>query len=405
MNGITELNKRLTEARAAVTESKNALAAAQAQLSSARDAFVNLNAPPAKASSTREFKAADSARVAVERAQSKLDKCREAEHGILAMLGGGNSGGRSGNGPISGESSGDGYAHIARSIDLESGRSRVDLPLGELLNSGPMASLTVSPSSGIKNPSIFEQGVEAMGRDFRHLAAYFNGEQVDPSILGVADWKQSGRSVSGTVERDQMAVTSKAKLSVTVTAEQTALKTLAIVLDKIPVKLIESQEGFTSFLQAELAYQLALALDAHCVAQILAATPPHGLEGATLIEQSRHAVAEMRGVGARPTVLALTPTEAAALDVQKTELAYIFATRDTGSASPLWNNAIAEVPTGLSSPLMIDPLLLAYLYLGVARFQVDPYTGLDTNEVRVRLEADCLLHVRQPLGAFRIAAE
>ena len=49
------------------------------------------------------------------------------------------------------------------------------------------------------------------------------------------------------------------------------------------------------------------------------------------------------------------------------------------------------------------PALLGILFAGTGTITIDPYTGLKTNTVRMRLEIQALLHVRSPAGAYVIA--
>jgi hypothetical protein len=57
-----------------------------------------------------------------------------------------------------------------------------------------------------------------------------------------------------------------------------------------------------------------------------------------------------------------------------------FARRGKGTASPIWNMQLIEVP-GLAEPTLIDPALLGVLYVATGTLLVDIYTGLSTNEV------------------------
>jgi hypothetical protein len=358
---------------------------------------------------SQPFKRATKAVEELTESDNRLEELRSVQVGVLKMLGkGGNRAGGDRNGPRSSDYSGhDGWASIASGIDLEQGRSRVDVPLSDLLRGEPMAGVIVTPSGGLTSPQYLEP-FTPLPRDVRHIWPYFPGEQVDPGIMSVANYKQTGsRTVTGEIERDPVATTSKAKLGLAVTLETPPLKQLAIVVNEIPAKLLEAVDTFGEWLQAELSYQLSLALDQHVIKQWIAATPPHGKEGSTMVEQSRNGKAAMLGNGAHPTLLALTPAEAAALDVQKTGTAglesYLFSSRDSGSSSPIWGLNEVEIPTGLDKPTLLDPLTLGYLYLGGARFQVDPWSGLDTNLLRARLECEVLLHVRNAVGAYRIS--
>ena len=48
--------------------------------------------------------------------------------------------------------------------------------------------------------------------------------------------------------------------------------------------------------------------------------------------------------------------------------------------------------------------MLGALYLGVMRFDADPYTGFTKDLTTLRVETSALFHVRDSRGARRIAA-
>jgi hypothetical protein len=302
------------------------------------------------------------------------------------------------NGPEDGSFgvSGDGWSVAARGLDLPAGRLRVDMPAQNIL-----AAVSVSPSEGLSAPALTTQFMQK-AQDLRFLYPAFPRQIVDDGDLAITEFRQTGsRTVTGEIERDPMATTEKAKVGLSVTLETPSLSMFAAVVDEVPSKLFDAIPPFEAFLRNELGFQIDKAIDAHAIAQIVAATPAHGKTGTSLIEKTRNAVAAMRALGASPSVLALNATDAAALDVQKTEAAYIFATRSTGSASPLWNLQIVEVPT-LTAPLLIDPPLLGVLYVANAKVLIDPFTGMSKNEVRLRTEVDGLLHIRDAAGAYLI---
>jgi hypothetical protein len=403
-NDSTDLRTRLRDVQAAKTQARSERAACDQALAKARSGLAKLNCTPSEITSKPEFKSAEKAREALQAADATLEKLGEAEVGLLQLLGesGGNRGGRDRNGPtLDGH---DGWATVANELSLADGRNRVNVPLGDLMRSPAMAAVKVTPSSGLTAPAI-EAPFTQSARDERHIWTVFpSGEPVDVEIAAITDYRQKGsRTVTGSVERDPVATTSKAKLGLEVELVSAPLKQFAVVIEKVPAKLFDFIPVFQAFLNNEAAYQVSLALDAHCLAQIAAATPASGLEGATLIEQARNGVAAMRERGANPTVLALNPTDAAALDVQKStgSAEYIFATRDSGSSSPLFGNTIVEVPD-LTAPLLIDRAILGVVYSGMATFLADPFSGLDTNEVRLRVEMEALLHIRDIAGAFLI---
>jgi hypothetical protein len=401
----TNLRERLRDVEAKVTAARTERAAARQARDRDRDAYAKArDQSPSNPLYQRALRSVD----ALAATEARLEELTETHVGILKMLGEPAQAGHGGNGPRSGDGGTDGFATIARELSLAEGRNRVNLPLGDMLRSPAMAAVTVTPSSGLSQPSMEVPFVQT-ARDERHIwQAIPPGEPVDIGTAAITDYKQTGsRTVTGSVERDPIATTSKAKLGLAVSLENLPLKQFAVVVNEVPAKLFDFIPIFQQFLVSELSYQISLALDAHVLAEIAAASPPTSKEGSTLIEQCRNAVAAMRKLGAKPSVLALSPADAAALDVQKSGTEgleqYIFATRDTGSSSPLYGNTIIEVPVGLTAPVLLDPMILGAMYSGMAMVQADPFTGLDTNEVRLRVEAEALCHIRDIQGAHVIS--
>jgi hypothetical protein len=140
------------------------------------------------------------------------------------------------------------------------------------------------------------------------------------------------------------------------------------------------------------------------MAQIVAASPPFGTTGTGLIAKVRNGIASMKTTGFSPTLAVLNPTDNASLDLEADAGGYVFPTRDTGSASPLWGlNVVERIGAGTEAPYLIDPAG-GQLYLGGIRIQADPYSGFASNLTRLRIECKGLYHVRQAEGFRRIAA-
>ena len=140
-----------------------------------------------------------------------------------------------------------------------------------------------------------------------------------------------------------------------------------------------------------------------CVAAIDAASFHGGAVGADLVAQIRNGIAAMNSLGTNPTIVALSPTDSVELDLFTTgaDDAYAFALRDSGSSSPLFGLRVIETPA-VTNPLLIDPPALGLLYVGQARFEVDPYSGFTENLSTVRLEGNVLFHVRNAQGVYEI---
>lgn len=243
-----------------------------------------------------------------------------------------------------------------------------------------------------------------LGADQRFLFPNLPTESAGESST-VLDWKQSARTLTGTVARTLNAVTSKATLEVTVAAVTEDLQQFAVVLPAIPNQILESIPQFTSYMNSEGSFQIAKALDAHILTQIVASAPLFSNTGTTLIDKVRTQIGTHRAGGANPTLLVLNPTDATALDLSADAGGYVFATRDTGTSSPIFGTTVIERIGGGSDPIyLIDPDMLGRLYIGSMRFDADPFTGFAANTTTLRVEVNALFHVRNSQGAYRIAA-
>jgi hypothetical protein len=221
----------------------------------------------------------------------------------------------------------------------------------------------------------------------------------------VLDFKQSARTLTGTVNRVLSSVAAKATLDVTVAAVTEDIQQFAVVLAAIPNQILESIPAFTDYMNSEGAFQIAKAIDTHVLAQIVAATPSFSNTGTTLIDKIRTQIGTMRGTGANPTLTVLNPTDATSLDLLADAGGYVFATRATGSSSPIYGTTVIERIGGGSDPIyLIDPELLGRLYIGNMRFDADPFTGFASNTTSLRVEVNAIFHVRNVQGAYRVAA-
>ncbi|ACZ39687.1 DUF4200 domain-containing protein [Sphaerobacter thermophilus] len=245
-----------------------------------------------------------------------------------------------------------------------------------------------------------------MPADSRYLWSVFPSADIGMDT-SVQDFRQTAREVTGTVERDLDATTDKATLSVGIEHVVAEVRQFAVVLKDVPTAVLESLPTAQRFFETEARRALNQAIDQHCYNAIINANPPSGDTGADLIQQVRHGVAAMRSNGANPTVLALNPADAVALDLAQQPSGdgdgdYIFPTRATGSASPLWGLTVFESPI-VTDPLLIDPQMIGQLYLGSLAVLADPYSKLAQNLVDIRFELRALLHVRSAFGAYVIA--
>lgn len=226
--------------------------------------------------------------------------------------------------------------------------------------------------------------------------------------LAVQDFKQTVETITGAIERDPSAATTKATYDGTIVAVVAAAKQVALVATDIPAAVVEATPSFDAWLDTVLSQQIGRAIDAHVVAQILAETPGITAVGTDpLPDAVRKAITSMRNAGANPSILAVNPAQSEALDLLRTaDGIYLrgMASTDTG---PLWDLRVVETPSvgplaPANGPLVLDPGLLGLLFTGPTEFKADPFTNMRKNLVDFLMELNLLLHVRNVTGARQI---
>jgi len=286
---------------------------------------------------------------------------------------------------------------LARGWNLKTQPS-VTIPADEIVET--RAQTVAAVNSWARLPGV----LVPLGQDQRFLFPRLNTTSTGQNTT-VLDWKQSVRTLTGTVARTLNAVTAKATVDTTTAAVVEDLQQFAVVLPTIPNQILESIPAFTDFMNSEGAFQIGKAIDTHVLAQIVASAPLFSTTGTTLIDKVRTQIGLHRAGGANPTLLVMSPTDATTLDLLADAGGYIFPTRDTGSASPLYGCTVVERIGGGADPIyLLDPDMLGVLYMGSMRFDADPYTGFSTNTTNLRVEVNALFHVRNSQGAYRIAA-
>lgn len=224
----------------------------------------------------------------------------------------------------------------------------------------------------------------------------------------VDDYRITAAVTAGDVDRALTAVTQKATLAPTITHVIAAMRQQAVVLDAIPVALLSAIEGVRGVLDQQGRHVVQESLD-DVVYAALVAGAPNGNAGANLVTQIRTAVGAMRTAGHNPDLLILDPADAAELDLwEDTGGSLVFATRQTGDASPMFGLRVVESRAAATAdPLLVDTSSVGVLYLGGMSVDLDPYAGVGGNNfqrnlVDIRFELSNLMHIRDATGAYRI---
>jgi hypothetical protein len=222
--------------------------------------------------------------------------------------------------------------------------------------------------------------------------------------LAVSEYVEtSAPSVTGSVERDPLDTSEKATLEVSFDYAAEKAKQLAVVVPDIPNAILNSFPAFSGLINDRMQRELDESADAHVLAQVDASGPDGGGSGSDMIADLRNGVAAMRDKGANPTIAAIAPDDAAALDLTQVgaDNLYLFSLRSTGDSSPLFGLRFVEAKNvSPGTVYLIDPNVLGVLYEGTSRFLADPYTKMSKNLTSLRLEQDALFHVRNGAGVY-----
>ena len=275
----------------------------------------------------------------------------------------------------------------------------------------PLKAITLTDTAGTGFGASLRLGdVQPFGRDQRFLYPYLRTVGLSPENISIDDYRQSGdRTVTGTVTRDPMATGDKATLALELEHVLEKVKQVAVVIEDVPSQLFASLPSLDGFLNQEASYQLATAIDTHVLAQIVAATPPHGLVGGAtpMFDEILTGAAAMRLLGEDPDLVVLNPTQWVTLRTTRTaDGIYILGNPGDGSADTIWNLRVVDHTTtaGNEAPYLLDSSRIGVLYMGAMTMLADPFSKLKQNLVDIRFELNMLFHVRDANAAYRVAA-
>jgi len=280
------------------------------------------------------------------------------------------------------------FATVARDI-LEQGKSAHKL--NDVL---AKATTITEPNS---RTTRIEPGIQPLpaGIDPR-----FNLYQLMPradigNAVAVQDYKLTARSTSGTIERDPFATTAKAGLSLTIAPVTLSVRQFALMMESVPVQLVQSEAGLVGLFESELRKQLNISLDSYVAAQILASNPDHGGVGQTTVEgKVRVAMNDLQDNGFTPDLVVINPSDAADVDLRVNTTII--------EAWPFGMRVVVSKDVAAGAPYVMDTSALT-LFVGSANLASDPYAGADgqgfrKNLISYRYEFNALMNVRDKRG-------
>jgi hypothetical protein len=156
----------------------------------------------------------------------------------------------------------------------------------------------------------------ALGHDRRYLYPALKQVRLSPLDTSVQYINQSARALAtpANMVRDLDAVSEKPESALTVEMASADLKQVAHKISGVP-NIVGRQPQFKNLIEGDLRLGLSEALDDMVIDAITAATIPMAGAGADIAEKIRYAMAEVQDAGYSPDSVALSPSEAVALDL------------------------------------------------------------------------------------------
>jgi hypothetical protein len=293
-----------------------------------------------------------------------------------------------GGGDIAGDGSGlpnDGWSSLASTL-VRGKATKAEIDLGDVIRTKALAHVDAAELAVGDAPFVPLQA------DERYVFGNFPSRSLSGQ-LAVQGLRQTGsRTITGAVERDPQATTTKAELGVELSVIEEAVVQHALLISGVPNAVLDSMESLRSFLASELAMQIREALDTHVLGKIAAASIPFGNTGTGLFEQIRNGISELRAAGHNPTLAILAPSDVASIDLTA---------EDTMPRAWPFGLRVIESKSA-TDPIIVAPNAGGLLWRGNLRVETDPYSGFDQNLTTFRGEADALFQVADSSAYYRI---
>lgn len=263
----------------------------------------------------------------------------------------------------------------------------------------PMAALweTKALTESVTNLGIVRRdGIAPLTEDVRRMFLALRQNNVAPGTLHIEHYEVASHSVaSGTVMRNPTDTTTKAEISAQITYESLDLKQFAATISTIPAQLLESQPKLSQTLQSIIGVEIEKSLDLHVFTTLDDSGAAVFSGGSTVIEKLARGVSDLRKAGANADLAFISDTDAETIG-NLTEA-------NVPQAYPFNLSIVAASALQVGELIVLDSSGVLF-HRQNAAFLLDPYSGLATNTVRVRLELNALCEVVEPLKIRKSAS-
>lgn len=291
--------------------------------------------------------------------------------------------------------SSNGWRDLAAQLVKASPGTKVTVPLSSLISVKAPTSQPTTEYGISRRP-----GIDALTEDLRYMFRALPTEQLNAGVLHIESLRVASHGVaSGSVERaDPTSTTTKAEVDVDIDFFSVDTAQFAATCSNIPSAILDSEPALQATLQNALQIELYKALALHTFRKLDDDTGIGGVVGGSNFQTKiRKAVTQLRQQGASPDIALISDSDDEAMS--------LLAFNDA--------NLPRDYPFGLN--LLPSPLLQSgeffvmekagvVVHLGSASTLVDPYSGMDSNKVRIRMEFNGLTEVIAPKKILGSAA-
>lgn len=247
-------------------------------------------------------------------------------------------------------------------------------------------------------------GIEAYGKDSRYLSSALRTKDLGTATL-VHELIQSARTLAAPedMDLDYQGTATKPTSTVSVALSTFEPVWIATVSEALPLSLFQ-QPSVQGFVNDELTHAVRLGLDDHIVDNLTAGSNTITQGADFLLDTYRKALTDMREDGQTPSLFIIHPDDAEAFDMSRDGSdAYYGNGPFSSGPDTIWGvKRLETTAVTAGSPILVDVNGLGYVGLGRLAIDSDPYTGFDSNTVKVRVEQAAVVVLQRPLAVLEM---
>jgi HK97 family phage prohead protease len=246
------------------------------------------------------------------------------------------------------------------------------------------------------------QGQPALGYDQRWLYPVLPTTAVSDSTTAVQYVRQSARTLAGTaVVRPLDSVSAKPDVSSTVEYTSTQLSQVAAISKDVP-RILSNQPIFQSIVESDLRLSINDGLDEVARRGISTAGTAAAVTGTDVLQKVRKAMTVIQSNGYNPTVLAIDPAGAEALDLLQSSGSEKFYLWGPGRAAPTGPFGLTMRVWKTAGTALLDSTAFGQMYISPIELRSFEQDAGSTNRQTYRMETNAAYTVERVTAGLRI---